>query len=125
MGTSGIAKGDQIMFDFNEDLIYQIEMMSYIAYNDQLCSINEHLGEIYTYQDLNDIEQAQLQYEKDLSYKVIKQLQYQLQQKENIIKEVREYINHHKQKTIDSYEDELEDYEIELWENEINDILEI
>lgn len=44
---------------------------------------------------------------------------------QNIIKEVREYINAHKQKTIDNYEDEVEDYEIELWENEINDILEI
>lgn len=81
-----------VKFNFNEDIIYQIEMMSYMEYNDKLCSINEHLGEIYTYQDLNDTEQAQLQYEKDLSYKAIKQLQNQLQQKENIIKEAREYI---------------------------------
>lgn len=83
---------EEIKFDFNEDIPYQIEMMSYMEYNNKLCSINEHLGEIYSYQDLNDTEQAQLQYEKDLSYKAIKQLQDQLQQKENIIKEVREYI---------------------------------
>lgn len=85
----------EVKFDFNEDIPYQIEMMSYMEYNNKLCSINEHLGEIYNYQDLNDTEQAQLRYEKDLSYKAIKQLQTQLQQKENIIKEVREYINNH------------------------------
>ena len=83
---------EEIKFDFNEDIVFQIEMMSYMEYNGKLCSINEHLGEIYGYQDLKDTEEAQLHYEKELSYKAIKQLQKQLQQKENIIEEVREYL---------------------------------
>lgn len=82
---------EEIKFNFNQDIVYQIEMMSYMRYNDGLCSINEHLGEIFSYQDLKNTEEAQLKYEKDLSYKAIKQLQNQLQQKDNIIKEVREY----------------------------------
>ena len=78
--------------DLNEDIIMQIEMASYMKYNDTIASMNDYLGEMYSYSDIKDMEEAQLKYEKDLAYKSIIQLQYQLQQKENIIKEVREYI---------------------------------
>lgn len=98
---------EEIKFDFNEDIIYQIEMMSYMNYNDRLCSINEHFGEIYSYQDLQDMEQAQLHYEKDLTYKAIKQLQDLLKQKENIIKEVKAQLDY--LETYSSKEDVYED----------------
>ena len=74
--------------NLNEDIIMQIEMASYMKYNDTIASMNDHLGEMYGYSDIKDTEEAQLKYEKDLAYKSIVQLQSQLQQKENIIKEV-------------------------------------
>lgn len=78
--------------DLNEDIIMQIEMASYMKYNDTIASMNDHLGEMYSYSDIKDTEEAQLKYEKDLAYKSIVQLQYQLKQKENIIKEAKKYL---------------------------------
>jgi len=66
---------DEIKFDLDKDIIMQIEMASYAEYNDTLAMMNDHLGEIYGYSDLKDVEEAQLHYEKELAYKAIKELQ--------------------------------------------------
>ena len=85
---------EEIKFDLDKDIIMQIEMDSYIKYNDTIASMNDHLGEIYGYSDVRDTEEAQLKYEKELAYKAIVQLQQKVEQLENIRKEAIEYINH-------------------------------
>ena len=84
---------EEIKFDLDEDIIMQIEMDSYIKYNDTIASMNDHLGEIYGYSDVRDTEEAQLKYEKELAYKAIAHLQQKVEQLENIRKEAIEYIN--------------------------------
>ena len=71
---------EEIKFDLNEDIFLQIAMMSYAKHNDKLCSINEHLGEIYSYKDLVDAEELQEHYEKHLGEIAIKQLQQENKQ---------------------------------------------
>ena len=83
---------EEIKFDLDEDIIMQIEMDSYIKYNDTIASMNDHLGEIYGYSDVRDTEEAQLKYEKELAYKAIAHLQQKVEQLENIRKEAIEYI---------------------------------
>ena len=78
---------EEIKFDLDEDIIMQIEMDSYMKYNDTIASMNDHLGEMYGYSDVRDTEEAQLKYEKELAYKAIVQLQQKVEQleKENIL----------------------------------------
>lgn len=73
---------EEIKFDLDKDIIMQIEMDSYMKYNDTIASMNDHLGEIYGYSDVRDTEEAQLKYEKELAYKAIVQLQQKVEQLE-------------------------------------------
>ena len=83
---------EEIKFDLDGDIIMQIEMDSYMKYNDTIASMNDHLGEIYGYSDVRDTEEAQLKYEKELAYKAIVQLQQKVEQLEKIRKEAIKYI---------------------------------
>lgn len=75
----------EIKFDLDKDIIMQIEMDSYMKYNDTIASMNDHLGEIYGYSDVKDMKEMQLKYEKKLAYKAIKDLQQKVErlEKEN------------------------------------------
>lgn len=77
------------MLDFNKDIIFQIEMVSYDKYNDNIATMNDYLGEIYSYRDIEDAESAQIKFEKDMAYDAIKKLQQERFQikKENLILE--------------------------------------
>ena len=86
---------EEIKFDLDGDIIMQIEMDSYMKYNDTIASMNDHLGEIYGYSDVRDTEEAQLKYEKELAYKAIVQLQQKVEQLENIRKEAIDYVYKH------------------------------
>lgn len=97
---------EEIKFDLDKDIIMQIEMDSYIKYNDTIASMNDHLGEIYGYLDVRDTEEAQLKYEKELAYKAIVQLQQKLEQLENIRKVAIEELSY---MSTDAY---VEDYDI-------------
>ena len=79
---------EEIKFDLDGDIIMQIEMDSYMKYNDTIASMNDHLGEIYGYSDVRDTEEAQLKYEKELAYKAIVQLQQKVEQLEKENKEL-------------------------------------
>lgn len=84
---------EEIKFDLDKDIIMQIEMDSYMKYNGTIASMNDHLGEIYGYSDVKDMEEVQLKYEKKLAYKAIKDLQQKVEQLENIRKEAIKFIN--------------------------------
>ena len=84
---------EEIKFDLDGDIIMQIEMDSYMKYNDTIASMNDHLGEIYGYSDVRNTEEAQLKYEKELAYKAIVQLQQKVEQLENENFNIRENIH--------------------------------
>ena len=42
-----------------EEVLFDIEMQSYMKYNSTIASMNDWVGELYSYQDIKDIEQAQ------------------------------------------------------------------
>lgn len=64
-----------IVFDTNEDVLFQVAMIIYDRHNDSIASINDHLGEIFSYRDLEDAERAELEDEKDLLTIAVQQLQ--------------------------------------------------
>lgn len=62
-------------FSLDEDIIFQIEMMSYNEYNYQIASAYDNVGDIYSLKDIEDMQGAQEHYEKKLAYEAIKELQ--------------------------------------------------
>lgn len=69
------------------DILFQIDMQLYDEFNDKLCEINEHLGDIYTYKDLQDIENAEKEKERILLRKAVKELQKELEELKSIASE--------------------------------------
>ena len=49
-----------------EEVLFDIEMQSYMKYNDKIATMYDYLGEFYTYQDIQDTEKAQKEYEEQL-----------------------------------------------------------
>lgn len=60
------------------DILFQIDMQLYDEFNDKLCEINGHLGDIYSYKDLQDIENAEKEKERLLLRKAIKEQQKEI-----------------------------------------------
>ena len=49
-----------------EEVLFDIEMQSYMKYNNIIATMNDWIGELYSYQDVKDVEQAQKEYEEQL-----------------------------------------------------------
>lgn len=49
-----------------KEVLFDIEMQSYMEYNDRIANMYDYLGEIYSLQDIEDIKQAQKDYEEQL-----------------------------------------------------------
>lgn len=107
----------EVKFNLDEDILFQIAMMTYSECNSEIATIYDHLGEEYGYSDLRDAKEYELKYEKDLLEKAVSQLQ-------EIIYDVIKYIEENKNKTYAPYGDnEDTDYEVCLDEDDITKIL--
>ena len=47
-----------------EEVLFDIEMESYMKYNDTIATMYDYLGEIYSLQDIKDIESIQKEFEE-------------------------------------------------------------
>lgn len=59
----------------SEDILYDIEMQLYMEFNDDIATMYDHLGDIYSYKDIEDKKQAEQQRKIELMGNAIKQLQ--------------------------------------------------
>lgn len=86
------------------DILFQIDMQLYDEFNDKLCEINAHLGDIYTYKDLQDIENAEKKKERILLREAIKELQKEIYRLQNIKrKDIQDLINNEKENIYKNY----------------------
>lgn len=83
--------------EFEKDILFQIDMQLYDEFNDMFCEINEHLGDVYTYNDLREIEEAESEKERKLLRNAITNLQNRIKELEEDLysanKIVEEYID--------------------------------
>ena len=87
-----------------EDILFQIDMQLYDEFNDKLCEINEHLGDIYTYRDLQDIKEAEKERERSLLREAIKELQKEIYRLQNIKrKDIQDLIDNEKENIYKNY----------------------
>jgi len=70
--------------EIEKDVLFQIDMQLYDEFNDKFCEINEHLGDVYTYKDLRDIEEAEKEKERTLLRGAIAKLQNRIKELEEI-----------------------------------------
>lgn len=78
-----------VVFDMDEDIVYQIDMIMFGRHNDHIATINEYLGEVYGYDDLIDAQQSELEDNKQLLELAIRQLQ---QERKDLIKYLEDKI---------------------------------
>ena len=55
-----------MVINIPKEVLFDIEMQSYMEYNDRIANMYDYLGEIYSLQDIEDIKQAQKDYEERL-----------------------------------------------------------
>ena len=60
--------------ELRKDILYQIDMQLYDEFNDKFCEINENLGTVYSYKDLEDLKKAESDTERILLRKAISTL---------------------------------------------------
>lgn len=65
----------EVKFNLDEDILFQIAMMTYAKCNSEIATIYDHLGEEYGYSDLQAAKEYELRYEKDLLERAVAQLQ--------------------------------------------------
>lgn len=79
--------------ELEKDVLFQIDMQLYDEFNDKLCEINEHLGDIYTYKDLQDVENAEKERERMLLRGAIKKQDTEINKLKNVIDRMAEVLN--------------------------------
>lgn len=52
--------------ELRKDILYQIDMQLYDEFNDKFCEIEENLGTVYSYKDLEDLKKAESDTERTL-----------------------------------------------------------
>lgn len=73
------------MNEYPKDILFDIDMQLYDEFNDKICEMNDNLGTIYTYKDLDDLEKAEKEVEE---YKtLLKRQENSDKEKENLIKQ--------------------------------------
>ena len=73
-----------------KDILFQIDMQLYDEFNDKFCEMNDNLGTVYSYKDLDDLEKL----EKETEIKLLRQaIEKQSKEIEELKKDKLELIN--------------------------------
>lgn len=80
--------------ELRKDILYQIDMQLYDEFNDKFCEIEENLGTIYSYKDLEDLKKAESDTERTLLREAVSTLIAEnkelKEKKEKIINKLKE-----------------------------------
>lgn len=69
-----------------KDILFQIDMQLYDEFNDKFCEMNDNLGTIYTYKDIDDLEKL----EKEKEIKLLREAIEKQSKKIELLKEENE-----------------------------------
>ena len=86
--------------ELRKDILYQIDMKLYDEFNDKFCEIEENLGTVYSYKDLEDLKKAESDTERTLLREAISTLIAENKE----LKENQKYI-------VDNYKTDCVEYE--------------
>ena len=100
--------------EFRKDILYQIDMQLYDEFNDKLAEMNDHLGDIYSLRDVEEVEKAEKEKEIKLLRETVRNLQKELDKKDKVINNLYEDIEYEYSgtnylKSLEEYYREVED----------------
>ena len=76
--------------DKSDDILFDIDMQLYDEFNDKFCEMNDNLGTIYTYKDLDDLEKAEKEKEIKLLREAVRKLQKEVEEYKTLLKRQEE-----------------------------------
>lgn len=65
---------DRDILEEPKDILFKIDMQLYDEFNDKFCEIEENLGTVYSYKDLEDLKKAESDTERRLLRQAISTL---------------------------------------------------
>lgn len=68
-----------MMNEYPKDILFDIDMQLYDEFNNKFCEMNDNLGTIYTYKDLDDLEKAEKEKEIQLLREAVKEQSQQIE----------------------------------------------
>lgn len=79
-----------MMNEYPKDILFDIDMQLYDEFNDKFCEMNDNLGTIYTYKDLDDLEKAEKEKEIQLLREAVRKLQKEVEEYKTLLKKQEE-----------------------------------
>lgn len=76
--------------EYPKDILFDIDMQLYDEFNDKFCEMNDNLGTIYTYKDLDDLEKLEKEEEIKLLREAIRKLQKEVEEYKTLLKKQEE-----------------------------------
>lgn len=78
------------MNEYPKDILFDIDMQLYDEFNDKFCEMNDNLGTIYTYKDLDDLEKLEKEEEIKLLREAVRKLQKEVEEYKTLFKKQEE-----------------------------------
>lgn len=76
--------------DKSDDILFDIDMQLYDEFNDKIATINDHLGDIYSLRDVEEVEKAEKEKEIKLLRKAVSKLQKEVEEYKTLLKRQEE-----------------------------------
>lgn len=78
------------MNEYPKDILFDIDMQLYDEFSDKFCEMNDNLGTVYTYKDLDDLEKAEKEKEIQLLREAVRKLQKEVEELQ-VINQMQKY----------------------------------
>lgn len=69
-----------MMNEYPKDILFDIDMQLYDEFNDKIATMNDHLGDIYSLRDVEEVEKAEKEKEIKLLREAVKKLQKEIEE---------------------------------------------
>lgn len=66
--------------EYPKDILFDIDMQLYDEFNDKIATMNDHLGDIYSLRDVEEVEKAEKEKEIKLLREAVKKLQKEIEE---------------------------------------------
>ena len=76
--------------DKSEDILFDIDMQLYDEFNDKIATMNDHLGDIYSLRDVEEVEKAEKEKEIELLREAVRKLQKEVEEYKTLLKRQEE-----------------------------------
>lgn len=76
--------------DKSDDILFDIDMQLYDEFNDKIATMNDHLGDIYSLRDVEEVEKAEKEKEIKLLREAVRKLQKEVEEYKTLLKRQEE-----------------------------------